>query len=133
MINPPKRTGLTALARLHRHDVSHLIDLVGLFVRWYAYWSGQTAELTTELLAARRRKRHLNAYLGATKMLAGQKPNDERVCVELEEVEEREAILDADQREAERAREVYEKAIAASLRVLDVRRAELSRMPGGAS
>lgn len=133
MINPPKRTGLMALARLHRHDVSHLIDLVGLFVRWYAYWSEQTAKLTTELLAARRRKRHLNAYLGATKMLAGQKPDDERVCVELEEVEEREANLDADQREAERAREVYEKAIAATLRVLDVRRAELSRVPGGAS
>ena len=132
MINPPKRTGLTALARLHRHDVTHLIDLIGLFTRWYAYWSGRTAELTTELLATRRKRRHLKEYLTALKTIANETASDERLCTELDDVEEREATLDADQREAERAREVYEKALAATLRVLDVRRAEMSRLPGGA-
>ena len=126
MFDPPKRTGLRALARLHRLDVQALITLLAIYLRWYAHLSEKTGALTAELLEARFRRRALSKCSAALDAAVPEADTPDHLSARLGELEEREVFLEGEQRATERLREAYEKNVGAVLRVLDLRRTELA-------
>lgn len=120
---PTNRTGLKDLARLPSLNTNELIALMTLYLRRYERWSMVSAKVTGELLVVRRGLRDLRTHVSAlSQVSAAPIPDHDRRHEELQDLE---LELDSSQRHAERKREIYEKTLAAVMRILDLRRAEL--------